>query len=183
MKTIEPWRGKVLLKTIHGSKLYNLSHENSDDDIYIVTERGPAKQKMSTEDGVTTDIFLIGLDEFLHKVFRGTHQAIEALNSPVKEVAPEYASFFDGIRAYSPLIEETYDRTIRHLANGDTYKKRRHACRLALNLLELRRYGKFNPSLSARQVKLVNELATNEDLSNAIAEFMGITRVKVERNK
>lgn len=180
-RIIEPWRGKVLLQTTHGSKLYNLNHEASDDDIYIVTEHGPARQKMSTIDGVTTDIFIIGLDAFLEKVGKGTHQAIEALNSPVKEVAPEYASFFAGIRTYSTLIEETYDRTIRTLAKGDTFKKRRHACRLAVNLLELRKYGRFNPSLSDEQVKLVNELASNEDLISAIAEFMVITRVKVER--
>lgn len=182
-KIIEPWRGKTLLHAIHGSKLYNLSHEGSDDDTYIVTEHGPAKQKMSFEDGVTTDIFVIGLDEFMSKLYKGTHQALEALNSPIKEVSSDYAAFFGALRLYSTQIEETYDRTIRHLSTGETFKKRRHACRIALNLTDLRKYGRFNPSLSDEQVRLVNELASNETITSDLRDILVATRVKEKRNR
>lgn len=150
--------------------------------MYIVTEHGPARQKISTQDGVTTDVFVIGLQEFLRKCYKGTHQALEALHSREKEVAPEYRAFFEGHRTYSPDIEETYDRTIRHLAVEESFKRRRYACRLAVNLLDMRMYGRFDPSLTNEQVQLVNELATYEDLPSAISRFLGTTRVKVVNN-
>lgn len=184
MKTIESWRGDILLETVHGSRLYGLDHADSDEDYYVVTEHGPAKQKVTQEaDGTTADFFIIGLDSFLQKVEKGTHQAIEALHSREAFYKPGWREYFQGLRTYSPLIEETYDRTIRHLALGDTYKKRRHAVRLMLNLKELREYGKFDPKLDEIQRNVVDWLATleGEELLAAIMTHLGPNRVKVER--
>lgn len=169
---------------MHGSRLYGLDHANSDEDYYVVTEYGPAKQKVTQEaDGTTADFFVIGLDSFLQKVEKGTHQAIEALHSDIAKYKPEWETYFRNMRTYSPLIEETYDRTIRHLAAGDTFKKRRHAIRLMFNLIDLRRYGTFNPYMFLGQRIIANRWAdeSNEKLMENINEFLGANRVRPER--
>lgn len=168
---------------MHGSSLYGLNHADSDTDIYIVTEHGPARQKIFEKDGKTTDLFVIGLDDFLMKVNKGTHQAIEALNSRIATYADGWEPYFKSMRVYSPLIEETYDRTIRHLIAGDTYKKRRHAVRLMYNLIELRRYGTFDPKLNPAQIEVANRAGHFEAdaLLELIQEELERTRVRAER--
>lgn len=162
-----------------------MNHEDSDEDYYVVTEHGPAKQKIyTTEDGKTADFFVIGLDSFLQKIEKGTHQALEALHSQEAQYKCGWKNYFQGMRTYSPLIEETYDRTIRHLAAGDTFKKRRHAVRLMFNLIDLREFGKFNPRLTEVQTIVVEHMARgleDERLLEAIMKHLGPNRVKVER--
>lgn len=161
-----------------------MNREDSDEDYYVVTEHGPAKQKIYiTEDGQTADFFVIGLDSFLQKVEKGTHQAVEALHSREAKYKDGWEHFFKSMRTYSPLIEETYDRTIRHLAYGDTYKKRRHAGRLMFNLIDLREYGKFDPRMTEVQRIVIEHLAILEDdvLYDAIMKHLGANRVRPER--
>ena len=147
----------IILKTIHGSKLYGLSHADSDHDIFIV-RAGPGKAIQSVRDGI--DRTEMGLDRFLQLVYSGSHQSCEALFSDEAEIHPAYKPMFRSIYLTSPDVSHKYRRTIKKFVFGDL-KKRRHAVRLALNLKSIEIHGQFNPTLSDEQVKIVNAYAGN----------------------
>lgn len=163
MYTTTKDRGKTLLTTIHGSRLYGTHHADSDLDQYVVTEFGPAKHKV---DG--TDLTVIGFKDFQRKIHKGTHQALEAAFSRKAEVDPSIRSYLQGLRIYSPEIEATYTRTIKGIClSNDDLKHRRHAVRIAYNLIDLRKYGRFNPTMTESQIRTATYLAeihTNEQL-------------------
>lgn len=175
----------MILSTIHGSILYGLDHEDSDRDMYYVTRYGKATQTVTTTDGQTADVVVTGLDEFLRKIHKGTHQAVEALFSHDAYIAPEWRAYFNHMYVYSPVIEETYDRTVRHLAAEESFKRRRHAVRIAFCLQDLRDFGKFDPRMTPERIAVANRLAsTSGDLIDLINEEV-FTRVRshVEREK
>lgn len=136
--------GTLLLETVHGSRLYGLDHENSDHDSFQVIA-GLQKPRVAT-DGYY-DVAAFGLDAFLTNVYNGSHQSCEALWSPVAYKHPALAPYFDGIRVTGADAFARYRRTIRTFSYGNV-KRRRHAVRLGYNLSGLRKYGRFNPTLS-----------------------------------
>ena len=57
---------------------------------------------------------------------------------------------------------------------NDDAKKKRHAVRLALNLIDFQREGMFNPTLDGIQLPLVNEFASKEHFPPIVAESIGL---------
>lgn len=159
---------EVLFKTPHGSHLYGLNHEGSDEDFYTVV--APVKRrkykysKQTIHDGV--DSVVVDLGTWLRLCEKGVPQALEAMFSTapiVDEIAELRASYVAG----SVPVRETYARTITNFVMSDEFKRRRHAVRLAFNLNDLLRYGKFNPCLSVENARWAGHMACsldNEDL-------------------
>lgn len=146
----------LIFETIHGSNLYGMAHEGSDRDMYYVYADGrKARQSVSGDD----DVVRVGWDDFLEKALSGSHQSLEALFSPVKVWHDErYRPYVEGIVVPAGPVREKYMRTIKKFSYGD-FKRRRHALRLALNLQELTRRGKFNPELTRPEVDNITLLA------------------------
>ena len=155
----------ILLRTVHGSHLYGLSKPGSDLDYYVVVDGKNKKvNKQTIVNGVDTNV--VCLDTFLSLCQKGVPQALEALYSPYATV--------DGIPyirhtfyAHGSVVESTYRRTIKNFWDDrrgmDTFKVRRHALRLMLNLKDIREYGKIYPVLSIEQISLISGLALREN--------------------
>lgn len=142
-----------IFSTIHGSHLYGMAHADSDLDTYVVYA-DKRKAEQTVENGI--DTVRVGLVDFLDKAFSGSHQSLEALFSRKKIYFNEN---------YRPMIEactvpvnldlaEKYRRTIHKFSFG-TLKQRRHAMRLAINLGDLRAFGRFNPTLHQIKVDFI----------------------------
>lgn len=158
----------VLLKTIHGSHLYGLSHAGSDEDWYTVVsrhKRGAKKKyaKQNITDGV--DNMKVDLSTFVHFCQEGVPQALEALFAPEPEV-DLLTAYRWSYRVNTANVTRTYRRTMRNFAMDDSLKKRRHACRLAINLGTMLREGRFNPRMTEGEIADANHFAllmTDED--------------------
>jgi hypothetical protein len=147
-----------------------LSHENSDEDFYTVVTKLPVESRFGRQtkaryakqkiDG-SEDSMVVDFGTWVEMCKSGVPQALEAMFSemPVGE---------DRIEAYrrafrtGPATWERYYRTIKSfaLAEDDSIKKRRHALRLALNLNQMARTGRFNPTLSPEDARYVTWMAT-----------------------
>lgn len=155
---VETMSENKIFSTLHGSRLYGMAHADSDNDQMIVyaDERKAVHKHIGKDDTVH-----VGLVDFLNKAFSGSHQSLEALFSPYKVYYNE---------AYKPMLEaavvpanielrDKYRRTIHKFCHG-TFKQRRHALRLALNLRELTLEGRFDPRLSWDDVQYITDRAT-----------------------
>lgn len=153
----------TILVTIHGSRLYGLDHSDSDTDIFrVVASRKGARVIQRN----SLDYREFGLDAFLKSVFNGSHQACEALFSPLAKIHPMYQPMFSGIRVTGEDVFSRYRRVIGMLSQGDA-KMRRHAVRLGFCLADLRRAGRFNPVLTTDQrakVMWLSELYRGQSL-------------------
>jgi predicted nucleotidyltransferase len=165
----------TLFKTVHGSHLYGLAHAGSDNDYYTVvtkkevdtrfgkqTRSRYAKQKI---DG-TEDSMVVDFGTWVEMCKSGVPQALEAMFStmPMEDSIADFrASFRVGTEAY-----DRYLRTIKSfaLSEDNNFKKRRHALRLALNLQEIGRTGRFNPTLSKEDARYIGNMSYkgNEDV-------------------
>ena len=167
---------EVLFKTVHGSRLYGLSHAGSDWDYYtVVTKRVSdtrfgrqtrakyAKQKITGDQ----DSMVIDFGTWVEQCRSGVPQALEAMFSAMPVGEDRIADFRRGYRVGTEVFER-YFRTIKSfaLAEDDGIKKRRHALRLALNLNELARTGRFNSTLSAEDARYITNMAhkSHEDV-------------------
>lgn len=151
---------KLIFETVHGSYLYGLAHEGSDRDLYRVYEGSGTSLRQSVVEGL--DVVRGDLEAFLTRACSGSHQSLEALFSHEKRWAPgmreKWGPFLDDLRVSGPEVFDKYERTIRKFCYGD-FKRRRHACRLRINLADLRCYGRFNPRLSRQDLDWVNAYA------------------------
>lgn len=150
----------ILFKTVHGSKLYGLSHELSDDDYYTVVSKFKTnKAKYSTHKITgTDDSVVVDFGTWLEQCRKGVPQALEAMYSQmpmVDKIAPVRANFRVGTEVYN-----TYLRTIKSFAMQEEFKTKRHSLRLGFNMRSIRERGRFNPTLSDKQIEIVNGLAT-----------------------
>lgn len=145
---------------MHGSHLYGLAHEGSDMDIFTVTDARTAGATHRVIDGV--DTCEMGVDAFLERALSGSHQSVEAMFSPVKEWAPGmdhvWGPMVEGHRITGADVFKKYERTIKKFCFGD-FKRRRHACRLSLNLAGLRRDGRFSPVMTQVEALLATKFA------------------------
>lgn len=165
----------IIFTTIHGSHLYGFAHEGSDVDRFTVTDstRKRARQTIGDEDHVR-----VGINTFLIRALGGSHQSVEALFSPYKEWNEDFAymkPFLDNMVVCGSEVYAKYERTIKKFCYGD-FKRRRHACRLFLNLRELRQSGRFNPRLDEDQIQYVNSMAmarSNDDLARLLLDSGG----------
>lgn len=168
---------EVLFTTVHGSRLYGFSHSNSDYDSYIVTDSvsNKARNKIVGDNDTVT----VGLSRFMELAYSGSHQSLEALFSPYKEYTEEglkYETYIENTRIFGGEVFEKYMRTIKKFSFGD-YKRRRHAVRLAINLTELRRDGRFSPNLTSANIVFCNKVAEleNETLYEYISQISQIS--------
>lgn len=153
--------GSLIFSTVHGSHLYGLAHADSDLDVYYVYEGTGTKlsQSMAGQD----DSVRGSLDAFLQRAYTGSHQSVEALFSERKEYAPgmyeKYGHMLDNLYIGGAEVYAKYERTIKKFSHSEDFKRRRHACRLSLNLHTLRNYGRFNPELSQPAITLCDNYA------------------------
>lgn len=149
-----------MLRTIHGSHLYGLAHAGSDTDFYVVVDSGKTRQTIS--DGIDTNT--IPFDKFVDLCFKGVPQALEAMFSQIADV-DEISYFRSGWRAAGSEVIDTYRRTIKSLSLDDRHvqKYRRHAVRMAYNLNDIVRTGRFNPTLDDFQIGMAQEIARMPD--------------------
>lgn len=165
---------ETIFTTIHGSRLYGLAHAYSDNDLYTVTE-GTSKHLRQSIVG-DVDTVRGSIEAFLNRARSGSHQSCEALFSQVKEYGPgmkeKWGPILAGLYVSGGDVFDKYERTIKKFSYGD-FKRRRHAARLALNLRDLRLYGRFNPTLDEDQIRFVNNMAnafTGDDLRGALLD-------------
>lgn len=152
----------VLFRTEHGSRLYGLSHADSDYDYYTVVDKvKTAKAHYSTHKIVDKlDSVVVDFGTFLDNCRKGVPQALEAMFASEEHVLlDEIGPLRAGYRVGSDEVWDRYLRTIKSFALEDTFKHKRHALRLALNLKDLMASGRFDPTLDAVSIELVNELA------------------------
>jgi hypothetical protein len=162
-----------LFKTVHGSHLYGLAHENSDNDWFTVVRNEPktraryAKQTISEDD----DNLVMDFGTWLHYCAMGVPQALEAMfsNMAVKDSLEQFRASY----TVSTPVFERYLRTMTAFAHTQDYKRKRHGLRLALNMYEMSRYGRFNPTLNGNQVDFVSDVA-HKDTDVVYAYCMNI---------
>lgn len=157
----------VLFKTVHGSKLYGLSHSGSDDDYFTVCTNGTKKRARYATHKVYEngeDSVVMDFSTWLQSCVKGVPQALEAMFSSMA-LQDDIADFRAGYRA-GTQVYETYFRTIKSFALQEGYKQKRHALRLALNLNEMAKTGRFNPTLSEEDARYVSVMAhkSHEDV-------------------
>lgn len=146
----------VLFSTPHGSRLYGLAHANSDNDTFVV-HPSSARRARQTIVG-SEDLMRMNFEYFLQHAAVGSHQSLEAMFSRQATV-DHFRELREGFFATGPEVIERYLRTAKKFATSDSFKKRRHALRLLLNLRDITRYGRFDPTLSAKQVELISDVA------------------------
>lgn len=156
----------MLFRTVHGSRLYGLAHEGSDYDWYTVVPKVKTAKATYAKHKVVDDLDTVVVDfgTWLKQCSEGVPQALEAMFSQ-QATHDELGAFRAGYRVGTQVFE-TYYRTIKSFALHEDYKRRRHALRLALNLNEMGRTGRFNPTLSAADAKYVSDMAykSNSDV-------------------
>jgi predicted nucleotidyltransferase len=147
----------VLFKTVHGSHLYGLNHPGSDTDYYMVvmpeSNSSHRKTKQTIVDGI--DTVKNSLSHFLELAETGSHQALEAMFSEKTVGDPIEAlrrNFYVGTNVFN-----IYERTIRNFALSQDFKRRRHALRLTINLNEMMKRGRFNPTLEPKIADVITQ--------------------------
>lgn len=161
VKSLSLTEGKVLFKTVHGSHLYGLNHEDSDMDFYVVVEDVNGVSRKAQQfivDGVDTTV--VGYGAFMEMCFKGVPQALEAMFSG-KATVDEFAAFRQAYKAGGAALVDVYLRTIYNFGTdrrrgGIKYKK--HAVRLTLNLNSILVSERFNPTLTVDEIDTVKRV-------------------------
>lgn len=165
------WTNKdtVLFKTPHGSKLYGLSHANSDDDFFIISptryvarkvgsqaRRNQASQKFEGNN----DIVAMDFKTFTNLADEGVPQALETMYSRAAR-SDYFEEFRQSYFCSSPAVVHRYMKTIKSfsMTEKDPFKRHRHALRLALNLEEIVYTGRFNPTLTTENASRITRYA------------------------
>lgn len=167
-----------LFRTVHGSRLYGLAHADSDDDFYSVLDKVKtarakyAKQKIvGDQDTMTVDF-----GTWLDMCRDGVPQALEAMFSQMPLV-DEIADFRLQFRV-STGASDRYLRTITNFCMTQDPKRKRHGLRLALNMYDFTRGGRFNPTLTPNEADYVTEQSKKDcDAVYAIAMNIALDRL------
>lgn len=152
----------VLLKTIHGSKLYGLNHADSDDDYYVVTPTVRTKKALNAKHKIDGDLDVVTVDfaSFVRMAENGVPQALETMFSKKTE-SPFFEDYRTAWFASDPRTVARYIKTIKSFSLDESAKQekyQRHALRLSLNLEQLVYTGRFNPTLNEGDVRTVKHL-------------------------
>lgn len=174
-----------LLKTIHGSKLYGLAHAGSDDDFYVVTPtvkvaRNARKNNARQSISGNLDTVYVDFKTFTRLASEGVPQALEAMYSRQSE-SEYFEDYRRGYFSSDPVVIHTYMRTMKSfsLTEKDTYKRKRHALRLALNLEEILYTGRFNPTLNAENANRISRYASY-DTPEYFRELRSVSPIEVD---
>lgn len=138
----------LLLRTVHGSRLYGLHNENSDYDWYEVHSNEPklkstwVQQKIVGQD----DTLRIDLSTFMLYADRSAHQTLDAMFSKQCEVNL-IEDLCKSYRINTGTFVPLYNRTIRNFWELPKLKHKRHAVRLTLQLQQGLTYGRFDPTM------------------------------------
>jgi len=155
----------LLLRTAHGSRLYGLAHANSDYDTFEIYgwDKGRGRQRIMGKDDIQRTTY----DRFMRYCEKGVPQYLEACFSRMAEVD----NFpFDrlGYGIHQANTRNTYMRTIKSFwttgFESDSFKLKRHAMRLVLNLRSMQETGRFNPTLTADEIAWVNKYALLDEM-------------------
>jgi hypothetical protein len=151
----------TLLETPHGSRLYRLHHEESDNDRFQVVEDNPTVKARYSKHKISGDhdLVICDLTTFTAYASRGVPQYLEAMWTP----CPTVDRITDLRMSFSPnyyQTQDTYQRTAHNFYvkgkeetdSRKSVKFRRHAYRLVLNLQDYRSNGMFNPALTDQQI-------------------------------
>lgn len=170
---------RVLFKTIHGSHLYGLAHAESDNDFYTVLETQKKKRARYSKQTISadgTDALTVDFGTWMNQCVDGVPQALEAMFSqmPLHDELSEFRSAF----RVSTGASERYLRTITNFVFTQEHKRKRHGLRLALNMYDFTRAGRFNPTLSPNEVDFLTEYAKKDcDAVYACAMNMALDRL------
>lgn len=149
----------IIFTTPHGSHLYGLAHEGSDNDSMIVYgDTRPAKHRKHGDQ----DVIHVGVYALIEMAQSGSHQFAEGVMSQKKIWHDEtWRPYIEGLQLPPAQIGEKYERTIKKLCFEDSFKLRRHAVRLWCNLSDMRIHsgGRFDPTLNKGDVLFVSKLA------------------------
>lgn len=173
----------ILFRTIHGSRLYNLANEHSDEDYFTVLANRPKRRARYAKQTIIGEIdsLVMDLSTFMRYCDMGVPQALEAMFSPF----PEESKIEDLRWAYRPNLanmRDRYVRTIKAFALSDDFKRRRHAFRLCLNLTEAMDTGRFNPWLMPTDAARITMRAGRMDYLEILERMMPCEGLGNERN-
>lgn len=167
----------VLFKTLHGSRLYGMNHENSDYDYYTVVDKVKSNRAKYSKQTIVGDQDSLVLDfgTWVEQCKIGVPQALEAMFSDMAEVDK-----ITGFRTHFYAGTTTHERYLRTItsfvyANKDVYKRKRHALRLAYNFVDLKRYGRFNPTLAKDRFDWISDKA-HQDSDSVYAYAMALAQ-------
>lgn len=150
----------VLFRTIHGSRLYGLDHEDSDFDWYVVVEKAVTKKKKFITQHISgrEDVTTVDFGTWQNLCMSGEPKALEAMFSQKAHVdrIKEFRNAFKAGYEYGPYYGIMKRMSIEH---PNSFKHKRHILRLAINLKDLQATGRFNPTLSKVELAMVNSLA------------------------
>jgi predicted nucleotidyltransferase len=161
---------KTLVKVIHGSHLYGLNTPTSDLDYYLVYEfpwknyrpKKQIDQKIKDDEDITT----ASLERFSNLCIKGVPQSLETLFADSSKWIEHDDSWYDKstylkseIKSHISVIMETYKRTAWNFFEKDNFKKNRHALRLCLNAIDLKKKGEFNPTLDLNAREEITRIA------------------------
>lgn len=158
-----------IFETIHGSRLYGLSHAGSDYDYLRVLPFGVSKRSKHQISG-PVDAKTYDFPKFMKMAGSGYPQAVEAMYSEAAftdEISHIRSSFHP---SQSSLIG-SYNRRVRGFVKIGNHKSKRHALRLVHNLNEFLVNGRFNPTLDDAVITRITEQAHTED-----SEFLRLLR-------
>ena len=159
---------KTIFETIHGSRLYNLHHENSDYDYFRVIDHGKTLQTIKGLD----DSLVMSYDRFMDRLSNGSPQSLEALFSRQPTIN-DIEWLRQGFQIGLDTTFNTYTRTIKAFAypEKDSLKRQRHAIRLSYNLTDIYKFGYFNPRLDNSQRLRVLSLKEAKDPEDILKQI------------
>lgn len=168
----------VLFKTIHGSRLYGLNHADSDEDFYTVVDKvKTARAKWAKQTIVgTEDTMMLDFGTWMGQVANGVPQACEAMFSEMAII-----DHLGPLRKHVKIgtgASERYLRTITSFCMTQDPKRKRHGLRLALNMYDFQRAGRFNPTMTPNEVEWATENAKKDcDVVYALAMSIALDRL------
>lgn len=168
----------VLFKTLHGSRLYGLANAGSDWDYYTVLDKQKNRRARYSRQTISEglDSMVVDFGTWINMCVNGVPQALEAMFSDhvvFDDIEDFRKSFY-----VSTGASERYLRTITSFCMTQDPKRKRHGLRLALNMYDFTRAGRFNPTLSPNEVDYVTEQSKKDcDAVYAIAMNIALDRL------
>lgn len=166
----------MLFKTVHGSHLYGLAHKGSDDDFYVVVNtrrnRKVKYARQNISEGVDTTTVDFGT--WMNMCASGVPQALEAMFSRMPTYEAVGIREFRNSFRWGDACSDRYWRTIDNFLAEKDFKKNRHGLRLAMNMRDGGRYGRFNPTLTPNDALLITYWSKNLELDQLRETAFGL---------